>query len=261
MKRFALAALKVIAMLAVAALATTPSVAQTSDEHATLDRPFHPLFSDAGRHPLVRAIRSLSGPTMDTFLDFGIELNGDESSQPMVVITSAEGLSVGQTLERILAQAPDYDFQVKSAHFISVAPKRMRSDPADLLNLKVARFDVEGVQSGKILTWPESVIPELMRVMYPDKPGDPQAVHVYMGLGVSIGPLVTLHLRDTTVREILDAVSIETEIGALKNGLALGWLSTMEHKKDLTPTLKWQLLTTAPGNWKQLRTDAHTPTP
>jgi hypothetical protein len=65
-----------------------------------------------------------------------------------------------------------------------------------------------------------------------------------------VGPLVTLHLRDVTVRQILNAVSKTTEKAAPKEG-AWGWVYSPVPK---SPSIQgavdyWRLFGTMPHNW------------
>jgi hypothetical protein len=238
--------------LALTLLFSPTAIPQSFDARPILDRAVHPIYGTNEPKPLLQALKSLSGRSTTTYLDFGVELDTDEAHQPMILIGSTEGLTVGQVLNRILAQAAGYYYPVKSPHFISIAPKQLRNDPKDILNRSIATFDVDGIQSGEILTWPERFVPELWRVLHQETPGK-QQVYVYQGIGVAIGPLVTLHLRDTTLREILDSVSIATE-AAGPHALPLGWVFSMEPTEDAGPAPKWHLMVGAPGNWKQLRT-------
>jgi hypothetical protein len=228
------------------------AIPQSFDARPILDRAVQLTYSTNQPIPLLQALKSLSGHSITTYLDFGVELETDDAHQPMVLIGSTEGLTIGQALSRVLGQASAYDYRVKSPHFISIAPKQLRSDPKDMLNKKIAAFDVDGTQSGEILTWPDRFVPELWRLLHHETPGE-QQVYVYQGVGVAIGPLVTLHLRDTTLREILDTVSIATE-AAGPDAFPLGWVFSMEPTKDSGLAPKWHLMVGAPGNWKQLRT-------
>ena len=229
------------------ALALSVPAQTQSPAHRLLARVADPLLAGDGRRPLSEALAFVSGPTLRTFIDFGIEIDSGERDQPMIQLDATPGLTVGEVLDRAFAQIPGYGYAAKSPHFISVAPTWRRSDPNDILNLKVARFDVEGAQSGRILSWPELFIPELKRKLHP---GEDQPIEIYMG-AVGIGPLVTLHLRDVTVREILDAVGIATESSG-PHALPLGWLFTTKHPTGSAPVPHWQLFASIPGNWRDL---------
>ena len=123
-----------------------------------------------------------------------------------------------------------------------------RGDP---LNLKVKRFDVKGARAGAILTWPERFIPELNDRNRTRSPKGEKTNHIDIYVGpVAGGPAITLHLRNVTVREILNSVSEATEKTASKQ-TPLGWAYSPPSKSapGKAAVEYWRLLETLPSNW------------
>ena len=169
----------------------------------------------------------------------------------MVDLSIPPYTSAEEGLRRIFKQLPEYTFAVLSHHLVSVYPRSAMADRADPLNLKVKRFDVEGERAGTILTWPDRFIPELKNRTAAALPESEKAHHIDIYVGsVAVGPLVTLHLRHVTVRQILNAVSEATEKAAPKEG-AWGWVYSPVPKSPSGKGVAdyWRLFGTAPHNW------------
>ncbi len=195
----------------------------------------------SGRLSLTQALKGLGVFMTRNFIDFGIELDGSKP-EPLVRLRPVKPHTVRALLEMIMPQAPDYDFAIVSPHLVSVWPRGAKGDPADLLNVRVAQFDVEGVQAGLLLTWPEIHIAELR------PPQDKQRIDMFIG-AAGIGALITLHLTNLTVRDVFNAVSVATEKTA-REDVPLGWECSQAANNNVPHCI---LFSTVPPNWKQVR--------
>jgi hypothetical protein len=163
-----------------------------------------------GRMPFTSALKGGAIAMRSHFLTFGIELaDGDFPWEPTVVAIPPQGGTVGEFLSDIFRQVPAYEYEVISEHLVSVYPRGAKENANDILNLRVPRFDVDGVHAGTILAFPDMLSPELRAKLFPATSGK-QQIFLYTG-PVPLGPKVTLHLRDMTLREILNAVAVATE--------------------------------------------------
>jgi len=193
------------------ALAVGMTAAQPAapDQFGLMKKPIEGLMV-TGRMTFSRALSDGARAMRSHFLTFGIELTVvDYPDGPMVISSQPRGGTVGEFLRDLFRQAPTYEYEVISEHTVSVYPKGAKEDPNDILNLRIPRFDVDDQDAGPILGFPDMFIPELQAKLFPPTPGQDQLFQ-YIG-GVVPGPKVTLHLRDVTVREILNAVTVATE--------------------------------------------------
>ncbi len=147
-----------------------------------------------------------------------------------------------------------------SPHLVSIFPKGALDNPDDILNLRIPRFDAEDIYAGYILQFPETHIPELSAKLYPPTPGQP-TIRQYIA-GVLLGSKVTLHLRDVTVRDILNAASIASGNVSFEdlNNFPCGWLYRIR-TKDGQPIPQFVSISTLPFNWKDLRKQLASPGP
>lgn len=230
-----------------------------SDKYGLMAKPIEqPIFIKP--MPLTDALMSGAMGMRSHYMQFGIELAGRDRlphppaspAQPMVSPPPAEQLrSVGGFLGEVFRQVPTYEYEVVSEHTVSIYPRGAKNDPDDVLNLRVPRFDVEGAYAGSILTFPDRFIPELRAKLFPEVPGGPQ-IHVYVG-AVPPGPKVTLHVRDVTVREILNAVSVATEAvdGSGHDDYPCGWIfSPTSSTGEKQPY--WGVFLSLPANWRDV---------
>jgi hypothetical protein len=201
--------------------------------------------------PLTQALKWLGASVEHGYVLFGVELYGYEGKEPVVDLKIPPYTSAEEGLRRIFKQLPEYTFEVLSEHLVSVYPKGAMADPADPLNLKIKAFDVVGESAGVIFTWPERFIPKLKKRTATAPSESEKAHHVDLYVGpVAGGSLVTLHLRDVTVRQILNAVSEATEKSPPKEG-PLGWLYSpaVKSPSGQGPSGYWRMFMTLPHNW------------
>lgn len=203
--------------------------------------------------PLTQALKALGVKTEHGYIVFGVEVYKKEGKEPIVDLNIPPHTNAEEGLRRIFKQLPEYTFTVVSEHLVSVYPRAAMADRADPLNLRVRCFDVESERAGVILTWPERFIPELKNRTAAALPESGKAHHIDIYVGpVAVGPLVTLHLRDVTVRQILNAVSAATEKSAPKEG-TWGWVHSRVPKSPSGKGSvgKWRLFGTMLHNWPE----------
>ena len=189
------------------------------------------------------------------FLNFGIELaDRDSVAEPVVFSAPPQGGTVGEYIENIFDQVPTYEYEIVSQHTVSVFPRGAKDDPHNILNLRVPRFDVQDQHAGWILGFPSMFIPELDARLFPPTPGKQHKQHITMFIGpVPQGPKVTVHLRDVSIREILNAVSVATERpkGDGRDDAPYGWIY-----RSTTPAGEkkpyFGVIATLPPNWRDL---------
>jgi hypothetical protein len=205
-----------------------------------------------GRRTFTQALRDGAIAMRSHYLTFGIELaDGDYPEERMVISSPPPGGTVGEFLQDLFRQVPTYEYEVVSEHAVSVYPRGAKEDPNDILNLRIPRFDVDGEDAGVVLVFPQQFIAELRAKLAPPTQGQDQ-LFMYIG-PVSPGPKVTLHLRDVTVREILNAVTVATENpkGDGPDDSPCSWIyRTRTHTGEVKPN--WGTLFSLPPNWKEL---------
>jgi hypothetical protein len=129
---------------------------------------------------------------------------------------STNSATVGHILEQLCQQSRQYQYEVIEGGVIYVHPAHAESDPLGLLNIKITDFSVEGkIAPAAIILRIGELAPELASYLDAKKseyysrrgivPGSPGAI-----LHGNMDPDVNLHLRDMTVREILNAVVLHS---------------------------------------------------
>lgn len=198
------------------------------------------------RAPLPSALERIGLAVQRGHVLFGVEVMQRDSAEPTATANLSPKITVEQALRQVLSGA-GYDFRAVSPHLIEVFPRGADRDPQDLMNLRVARFDVSGVQAGSILSRPGDFIPRLrskLTLRTGMRGGTLGSIMTDVG-----PPPITLHLRNVTVRQILDAVSEATE-NRTKPYAPLSWLYTFNPTPGLSPDAAhvWRAIYTVPAD-------------
>jgi hypothetical protein len=237
------------ALASLLALALASTVRAATDESSLLKLPLFPVPVVQQNAPLTRALSYVGAFVRNGYVLFGIEVRSKDDREPAVNVNLKPGSTLGDALRQIFQQVPGYTFDVVSQHLINVYPIGANRDPADLLNLRVPAFDAVDVYPGDILARPQDFMPEVRARLFPRKPGEPTGYGLIVLGGV--GPTVTLHLRDVTVRQVLNAVSQETEEFPATSS-PLGWVCYFRPNPTLPAggTYRWEAHLSAPHDWK-----------
>jgi hypothetical protein len=200
--------------------------------------------------PLSDALQHLGGSVSGGYVLFGSEIILKDGKEPTVTLEIKPGTDLDSALRGILDQVDGYGMEVVSDHLVDIYPRRFRNDPADALNLRVPSFSVVNTRAGAILASPERFIPELKdRLTPPLEPGM-HRLELYVLALNQMGPLVTLQVRDATVRQILNAVSKATE-GYGPPDEPQGWAYLFEpDPKSRVPKHSWKPLYSLPRDWR-----------
>ncbi len=160
--------------------------------------------------PLQEALSTLGHSPREGFVLFGLEEQLTDGKEPTVNVNIRPDTTMGAALGEILAQLPPYEMEVVSDHLIDLHPKGAKEDPNNILNVQVQSFDAVSKHAYGILEAPQDFIPELKQALRPKPEPGKQLIELYFG-GYHGGPLITLHLKDVTIRDILNAASVATE--------------------------------------------------
>jgi hypothetical protein len=202
-----------IAVLAVLALlAGGPACLLAVDQPrsaSVLDLPLLPMGLRQSV-PLREALSDLGQLPREGFVLFGLEERVTDGKEPTLNLDIKTDTTLRAALREILAQLPPYEMEVVSEHLINLRPKGAKEDPDNILNLRVRTFEAVSTAAYGILDAPRDFIPELNQALRPKPEPGKQVIELYSG-GYHGGPLVTLHLRNVTVRDILNATSVATE--------------------------------------------------
>ena len=226
-----------------------PCVAQTTPDGFGLRQKPLRVVAPKETIALTSALWTAGHSMKRDFISFGIELDSiDSVVEPKIDAGMPSGGTVGAFLENVFRQVPNYEYEIVSEHLVSVHPLRAKADPNSPLNLRIARFDVENVPTGWLLAFPSKYIPELHERLHPSTPGKQQIV-VYTGIA-PLGPQISLHLRDVTIREILIAASIATETAEGEDACPMGWtyrpVTTSGPKGP-----RWGVFFGLPDDWRE----------
>lgn len=243
----------VIRIMSLAA-ALTFSVIGRAQEAAVLRVPKLAVPLSGQSVPLTVALQQLGNRIRGGYVLFGVEVLEINGLEPSLKLSIDPGATLGDALRQITKQVPGYQYEVISEHLINFYPTSTRGDSGNPLNMRVARFDVDSQRAGLILTWPERFIPELREPeANATKDRASPGLHIDLFVGaVAIGPTVTLHLRDVSVRQILNAVTQATDARSDVD-TPLGW--EFAYQPPSAPGRQgvrtWRLLMTLPTSWHE----------
>ncbi len=223
------------------------------DEQTVLTLPLFPSDIVRNHVPLTQALGVVGTYVQEGYVLFGLELHSKDGQEPLVTVNLPPGSHFEDGLRQIMSQIPGYEYEVISAHMVNIYPAGAKKDPVDLLNTPVPRFDAVNVDPAQVLTRPTDFIPELAARLRPKMSAYPQP----SGTAGSVfedpnAPKSSLHLKDTTVRQILNAASeaMEQFPPSLQ---PIGWTYLFEPDpaSPIGGKHSWAFLFSAPRNWKQ----------
>lgn len=146
-------------------------------------------------------------------------IKDDPKSRPTLIRNlHLRNQTVAQILLRLCAEDPRYAFEVMSdSRIVNVYLTSARSDARNLLNVHVSQFDVDGyVHPQTLIRSIDRYAPELgdylnekLREQWV-RTGPPGAFLGSVLSGDAPVPKVSIHLRDLTIREILNAIVLYT---------------------------------------------------
>lgn len=221
--------LRYATLLLLGGLVLSAEVPDKADQARLLRLPLLPVQVTKEGIPLTRALSDLGIHVRNGYVLFGVEVHLIGGKEPTVNLRLEPGSNLGDSLLQIFNQLPAYRFQMVGEHLINVFPAAAKKDPHNVLNLLVDHFDVANQQPGSILSRPEDFIPELEQLLTlkRKRTGPPQPSG-YGGVRMlGTGPAVTLHLKNVTVRQVLNAVTEATE-NSPPNYSPLGWIYTFQ---------------------------------
>lgn len=206
---------------------------------------------------LTQALAELGRHCQGGYLLFGVEVQLRQRKEPPVDVDVPAGGTVGAALGQILRQLPGYRVAVVSQHLINIYPAGAETDPDDALNLRIKQFDVSSRPPDVIMNLPTMFMPGLAERLAQRKTGPPLPVESRGEWIESVGPKVTLHLRNMTVREILNRVSEASE-ELLAKYLPLGWVASLRPDPALATgwAYSFRAFLTVPSTWKQQKRKA-----
>jgi hypothetical protein len=199
--------------------------------------------------PLSQALGTIGAYVQGGYVLFGVELRAKDGKEPLVNLNLSAGSRLADGLQQIMDQIPGYKYNVISPHMINIYPAGAKDDPADVLNTPVPQFDAVDVDPAQILSGPVDFIPQLAARLRPK--GQPRGAVGVVMRGVN-APTVTLHLKGTTVPQILNSTSDAT--GQFPpDSQPLGWVYIFQPDPALPAggNHSWMFLFSAPRNWKQ----------
>lgn len=202
---------------------------------------------------LSQALGVVGAYVQNGYVLFGVELSAKDGKEPLVSLNLLAGSRLADGLQQIMDQIPGYKYEVISPHMINIYPAGAKEDPVDVLNTPVPQFDAADVDPTQILSRPMSFIPELAVRLRPKTSSGSQP-HGFVGSIIEPvnPPKVTLHLKSTTVRQILNAASEAME-QLPPDSQPLGWFYIFQPDPKLPAggNHSWMFLFSAPRNWKQ----------
>ncbi|MEJ2010452.1 MAG: hypothetical protein P8Z30_20255 [Acidobacteriota bacterium] len=203
--------------------------------------------------PLSHALGQLGGCVEGGYVLFGLEQTLRDGKEPAIKISRLDikqGTALGAALKQILRQLPPYEIEVVSDHLIDLYPKGAKKDPENLMNLRVSAFDTSDKDAYTILGNPRVVIPALDAALTPKPEPGKRLLTLYFGGYHPPGPPVTLHLKNATVRDILNAAAVASE-RFFPDKEPLGWVYTFDPAKSLVSGYRytWGTLYSLPNGW------------
>lgn len=222
-------------------------------DKSPLDLSLFPAPITRNNLALSQALGTIGAYVQGGYVLFGVELHTKDGNEPLVSVNLPPNSRLADGLRQILDQVPGYKYEVISPHMVNIYPAGANSDPADVLNTAVPQFDAVDVDPAQILSRPMDFIPQLATRLRPKSSANsqPRGVIGEVMRGVN-APTLTLHLKDTTVRQILNSTS--DAMGQFPpDSQPLGWVYLFQPDPSLPAGGKhsWMFIFSAPKNWKQ----------
>jgi len=226
-------------------------IPESHDEQTILSLPLFPADIVRNHIPLTQALGAVGASVEGGFALFGLELHSTDGQEPIVSVDLPPESRFEDGLRQVMGQIPGYEYEVTSEHMINIYPRGAKKNPADLLNTPVPKFDAVDVDPGGVLTRPADFIPELALRLRPKTSAGPQPSG-YGGSVLRSNVTITLHLKDTTVRQILNAASEAME-QLPQEYQPVGWTYLFQPDPEslIGGKHSWAFLFSAPRNWKQ----------
>jgi hypothetical protein len=198
--------------------------------------------------PLSSALGKLGSQVQGGYVLFGLELRLKNGREPSVKVDIPPGGNLQKALGIVFRDLPDYTYEPVSQHLVDVFPVGAKKDSSDLLNIPVPRLDIVGKQAGDVLSRPRDFIPQLAERLKGPTRGGPVAGSILSDVGP---PPITLHLRNVTVRQVLNAASEATGEFPAKY-MPYGWIYSFDPEPQLPAGGKhsWGVLWCVPHDWK-----------
>ncbi|HEV2247600.1 MAG TPA: hypothetical protein VGW37_13175 [Terriglobia bacterium] len=211
--------------------------------------------------PLTRALSEVATRLEGGYVLFGVQVRLTDGNEPSVNLDVPAETTLGAVLQDVLRQLPGYRLELVSQHLANIYPAGAKNDPNDALNLRIDRFDVSDRPPDVIMNLPAMFMPALAERLAQRKSGPPLPVEPPTEWLEGVGPKVTLHLHDLTVREILNRVSEASEELPAKY-LPVGWVASLSPDPALATgwAYSFRLFTTVPSEWKPQKPEAESRT-
>lgn len=241
-----------VCLAAILALVNVQAKKADHYEQTALSLALSPAATVRNHITLTQALGTVGVYVQNGYVLFGLELRAKDGQEPIVNLNLPPDSHFEDGLRQIMTQIPGYEYEVVSPHMINIFPIGAKKDSKDVLNTPVPQFDAISEDPTQILTSPSDYIPELAARLYPRKPGEPYG---YGGVAArSNVPPVTLHLKNTTVREILNSASEAMEEFPPQYD-PVGWAYLFEPDPSLPAGGKhsWMFVFSAPRNWRAFR--------
>lgn len=203
----------------------SPHVASRSPEEPPLDVRLAPVHIRSAS--IIEALAAIRGASPTTSVIFSVEVVPFTTSPDKNLTVNLLNASVGQALKSLTAQDSRYTYEVIDSRLIHVLPRGAGHNPEDLLNVRITDLKISSVKFDELLQCPNYFIPQLETVIL-----QRSNLHGYAAsiLGSADAPEVSIKMNRGTVRDVLNAVSQETE--AFHDGRAYGWIYTFRIEKN-----------------------------
>lgn len=198
---------------------------------------------------LTQALAQIGLRVQNGYVLFGIDIRG--VPEPEVELKISDPITLGAALAQIVGQLKGYGYRAVSDHVVEVYPIREFSDPADVMNLRIADMVVTNTPAMDIFSKPDRFIPELRTYLLNGK-----TVQACGSIGPgfsSAGAGISLDLHSLTVRDALDAVAeadATLPAHADAHSFPVGWTHIVATDEKGAVENTWSFLASVPHNWE-----------
>ena len=139
-------------------------------------------------------------------------------SRGVPITLSLRDTTVGGVVRRLCQADARYEYEVIKGQMVEVRPTWATADPRDLLNMRIRHYAIDAdAEPEQVITSVPEDAPELRRFLARKRHRWAQEAGVSEGgsagsilSGNMTPPRFSLNLRDVTVRQILDAISLKS---------------------------------------------------
>jgi len=183
------------------------------------------------RAGMEEALRELRSKNKERILIGFEEVPHARGQRQRTISMELSGPTVGDILDKLIVADPRYTYEVTAGSVINVLPRMAKTDPTNLLNIRVSKFALHGnFLLQNVISRIGDYAPELGSHLAKKALEHAARTKIYPGSPGSIltggmEPQIDLEMQNVTVREILNSIALYSVKLSQEqpDGFPIGW--------------------------------------